>query len=118
MDFKRLNILTGQNLRRALRGWLSTPDSSVNYKTALELHLEGTTTWFTEDKSFSEWKDPNYKKSGSLLLVYGRRTLYRPLHPALFLTDVLLIAGTGKTVLTCVSSKSFRGPQLMLSNVD
>jgi hypothetical protein len=84
MNFKRLYILTGQNLRRALRGWLSTPDSSVNYKTALELNLEGTTTWFTKDKSFAEWKDLNYKQSGSLLLVYGGRTLCRTLHSALF----------------------------------
>jgi hypothetical protein len=67
-------IRTGKKLRRALRGWISPPDPSVNYNTALEALHEGTTTWFTQSHIFTDWK-----QSGSLLWIYGNRMLSRAL---------------------------------------
>jgi hypothetical protein len=68
----RSTIRTGHELRRALREWLSPPDPSVNYNTALESRHEGTATWFTHGHTFANWK-----QSGSLLWIYGNRTLSR-----------------------------------------
>jgi hypothetical protein len=74
MGSKCSNILTGNELRRALREWLSPPNPSINYYTALELIHEDTTTWFTQGHTFADWK-----QSGSLLWMYGNRMLSRAL---------------------------------------
>jgi len=66
--------LTGNQLRHDLRDWLSPPDPSVNYNTASHAHHEGTALWFIEGSIFTDWK-----ASGSLLWVYGKRTIPCPL---------------------------------------
>jgi hypothetical protein len=68
-----LKHFPGNKLRSALREWLSPPDPSVNYRNALESYHKGTTTWFTQGDTFTDWK-----KSGSLMWIYGKRTLSRP----------------------------------------
>ncbi|EMD37971.1 hypothetical protein CERSUDRAFT_72606 [Gelatoporia subvermispora B] len=49
------------------RKWLSPPDPSTDHNAALNLHHEGTATWFTEGEIMREWIIV-----GSLLWVYGK----------------------------------------------
>jgi hypothetical protein len=62
---------------REIRDWLSAPDPSTNYESALEKRHEGTGSWFTCGKAFEDWK----KQSSSFLWLHG-------------------IPGCGKTVLS------------------
>ena len=57
-------------MRADVREWLSPPDPSINYDTALEAHQEGTATWFTDGNTFADWK-----QSGSLLWIHGKRMI-------------------------------------------
>ena len=56
--------------------WLSPPDPSVNYNIARDAHHKGTALWFTESSTFGDWKE-----SGSLLWIHGKRTFLHFLHP-------------------------------------
>ena len=67
------NTLSGNQLRQDLRKWLDPPDPSVNQNAASAAHHKGTATWFTEGSTFENWK-----VSGSLLWVHGKRTSSRP----------------------------------------
>jgi peptidoglycan hydrolase CwlO-like protein len=73
--------LTGDQIRKDLRNWLSPPDPSVNYNIASDAHHEGTAMWFMESDAFNNWK-----ASDSLLWIYGKRT-----SPALCSFDLALI---------------------------
>jgi hypothetical protein len=73
--------LTGDQIRKDLRDWLSPPDPSVNYNIASDAHHEGTAMWFMESDTFNNWK-----ASDSLLWIYGKRT-----SPALCSLDLALI---------------------------
>jgi hypothetical protein len=66
-------LLTGDQLRKDLRNWLSPPDPSVNYNTASDARHEGTSLWFIACGAFKDWKQSN-----SLLWIYGKRTFPRP----------------------------------------
>jgi hypothetical protein len=61
--------LTGDQLRKDLKDWLSPPDPSINFNTANDARYEGTALWFMESKAFKEWEE-----SSSLLWIYGKRT--------------------------------------------
>jgi hypothetical protein len=76
VGYEGLIVLTGNQLRQDLRNWLSPPDPSVNYNIACRAHHEGTALWFTKGNTFTDWK-----ASGSLLWVHGKRTISWPLHP-------------------------------------
>jgi len=65
-----LIILTGNQLRRDLRRWLSPPDPSTNHNIARNAHHKGTATWFLEGKTYKEWKSTC---SESLLWIHGKR---------------------------------------------
>ena len=69
-----LSALTGDQLRKDLRNWLSPPDPSVNYNTASDARHEGTSLWFMACDAFKDWKVSN-----SLLWIYGKRTSPPPL---------------------------------------
>ena len=69
MSYDGSITLTGNQIRQDLRNWLSPPDPSVNYNTASDAHHEGTALWFIEGDTFKDWK-----ASGSLLWLYGKRT--------------------------------------------
>jgi len=73
--------LTGDQIRKDLRNWLSPPDLSVNYNIASDAHHEGTAMWFMESDTFNNWK-----ASDSLLWIHGKRT-----SPALCSLDLALI---------------------------
>jgi hypothetical protein len=66
---RQLISLTGNELRKDLRKWIAPPDPSVNYNTASGAHHEGTATWCTEGNALANWKI-----SGSLLWIHGKRT--------------------------------------------
>src|SRR6267142_2441625 len=65
-------IHTVTPLHQSATKWLSPPDPSVNYYTARDTHHQGTTTWFIESMTFKDWK-----QSGSLFWIHGKRTLLR-----------------------------------------
>jgi hypothetical protein len=67
------DIVTVTPLRQAAVKWLSPPDPSVNYYIARDTHHEGTTTWFIESATFKDWK-----QSGSLFWIHGKRTFPCP----------------------------------------
>jgi hypothetical protein len=68
--------LTRDQPRQTCVEWLSPPDPTVNYNIARDNHHNGTALWFTENSTFRDWK-----KIGSLLWIYGKRTFLRSLHP-------------------------------------
>jgi hypothetical protein len=70
LDEWRSHTPTGTQLRQQAEEWLSPPDPSVNYYVARDAHHEGTTTWFIESSTFNDWKE-----SGSLLWIHGKRML-------------------------------------------
>ena len=49
--------------------WIAPPDPSINLKTASGAHHAGTTAWCTEGITVANWR-----KSGSLLWIHGKRT--------------------------------------------
>jgi hypothetical protein len=63
-------ILTGNQLRQDIRGWLSPPDPSTNHNIACNAHHEGTATWFFKGRTYKEWKSTG---SDSLLWIHGKR---------------------------------------------
>ena len=66
---------TGDQSRRDAVEWLSPPDPSINYNIARDTHHKGTALWFTESSVFRDWKN-----SGSLLWINGKRTFLSSLH--------------------------------------
>ena len=60
-------------MQEKLRTWLSPPDPSINHQNARKTRHEGTATWFIQGTKFREWKN-----NGSLLWIYGNRTLIPP----------------------------------------
>ena len=67
------DCLTGGELQQDIQSWLSPPDPSINHKIACELRHTGTTLWFTQGDTFSEWK---WSKTSSLLWINGKRSLF------------------------------------------
>ena len=63
------NRNTGTQLRVSLRQWQSPSDPSINHNFASDRQYKGTAEWFCGGSKFDEWK-----VSGSLLWVHGKRT--------------------------------------------
>ena len=97
-DHKSLTSLTGNELRKDLRKWIAPPDPSVNYNTACAAHHEGTAVWCTKGNTVAVWKT-----SGSLLRIHGKRRYPITVPVLLSLTTPGLIAGSGKSILRCVT---------------
>ena len=85
VGFADSSILTGNQLRQDLRRWLSPPDPSTNHNIARNAHHEGTATWFFQGNIFEEWKS-----SGSLLWIHGKRMPHPPLSTYLAVPDRIL----------------------------
>jgi hypothetical protein len=81
----------GDKLQRRFRRWLSAADPSTNHNIARKVHHRGTATWFTEGKTFKDWKT-----TGSILWIHGKR------RPSIH-SEVLLL------VLMCFSRRFFSG---------
>ena len=82
-QFDSLRFLIGDQFMKDVQGWLSPADSWKNYHVACELRHRGTSEWFIQGTTFSEWKS----NSGSLLWVCGKR----PLLPSLMLSQRLIV---------------------------
>jgi hypothetical protein len=67
-----LNLLTASQLP-SQRAWLSPADPSTNHNILRMAHNEGTAVWFFQGKIFIEWKS-----SGCLLWIHGKRTFLSP----------------------------------------
>jgi hypothetical protein len=63
--------LLGKQLRDDLHKWLSPPDPSKNHNIACGTHHKKTANWFFQGKIYQEWKS-----TGSLLWVHGKRLFY------------------------------------------
>jgi hypothetical protein len=102
-DYGTLHILSGNQLLESTQNWLSPPDPSTNHNIACSTHLKKTATWFFEGSTYQEWKS-----TGSLLWVHGKR-LSRPLSDLTgLLIPFCLIAGSGKSVIWFVNLKWFQ----------
>ena len=90
------NVFTGNQSRKSLKKWVSPPDPSINYYIASDIHHRGSAQWFFKGSIFAEWKS-----TGSLLWIYGKRTFFRSFADQPLITFCVL-AGSGKTILWLV----------------
>src|SRR5260370_11053516 len=65
------NLFTGNQLRESFRRWVTPSDPSTNHNIATDIHHGGTAEWFSQSSVFAEWKS-----TGSLLWIYGKRMLF------------------------------------------
>ena len=73
-----LNYLAGDQLQWDVQHWLSPPDPSMNHNFVSEARHTGTAAWFFESKALAEWK-----ATGSLLWIHGKRMFFESPTPAL-----------------------------------
>jgi len=66
---KEISNLRWDQFRKDLIRWLRPPDPSLNFNVTSSTLHEGTTLWFIEGSTFQDWK-----ASGSLLWIHGKRT--------------------------------------------
>ncbi|KAI9436556.1 hypothetical protein H4582DRAFT_397851 [Lactarius indigo] len=67
-------------VRQELRKWVSPPDPSTNHNIACDASHKQTADWFFEGSEIKEWKS-----TGSLLWIHGKRTPFLPPTPRHFL---------------------------------
>ena len=72
-DDRVSDATVGSQIRQLLRAWQCPPDPSTNHNVARKMEHEGTEVWFFEDDKFKEWK-----VTGSLLWIYGKRKFILP----------------------------------------
>ncbi|KAI9442908.1 hypothetical protein H4582DRAFT_2194748 [Lactarius indigo] len=68
---KSVGDVKWNQLRDSLRRWVNPPDPSTNHNIACDIHHGGTAEWFYQGSIFAEWKS-----TGSLLWIYGKRMLF------------------------------------------
>ena len=83
-------VLIGNQVRLSLRAWVSPPDPSTNHNIATDIHHGGTAQWFFERSMFGQWKS-----TGSLLWIYGKRTFIQLFNNRLLIT-LYVFSGIGK----------------------
>jgi hypothetical protein len=89
-------------LQEKVRRWLSPPNPSINHNSARKAYREGSAEWFLHGNTFPEWKTT----IGSLLWISGKRMLIPFASLKLELRNNFT-AGSGKTILSCVSFHLF-----------
>jgi hypothetical protein len=52
---------------QTVESWLAAPDSSVNFRAALQKRHAGTGLWFTQHRKYTEWK----QNPGTILWAHG-----------------------------------------------
>jgi hypothetical protein len=82
-------------MQRDVYAWLSPPDPSTNHNIACEAFHDGTAMWFIQGITFGNWKT-----SGSLLWIHGKRLSPVPYEvlPVL-ISQHEFSAGSGKSIL-------------------
>ena len=73
------DCLAGDKLQQDICGWLSPPDPWKNHNIARELHQTGTSEWFIQGCTFSEWKSSG---PSSVLWIHGKRELRPEITPS------------------------------------
>jgi hypothetical protein len=89
-----LTRTTGNQLTQLLRSWLSPVDPSTNHNIARKAQQEGTAVWLFEGKTVIEWKT-----SGSLLWIHGKRAFLLLFLASDFWQAPGTAAGSGKSVI-------------------
>ena len=74
--------VTGDQMQKDSKSWLSPPDPSKNYNIGYKTHQDGTATWFFEGNVFDKWN-----AKGSLLWIHGKRAFSKY---ALATTQILI----------------------------
>ena len=72
------NTAPRYQLLEEVQRWLSPPDPSTNHNVICQARHEGTAVWFLQDKTFKQWKS-----TGSLLWIHGKRVSLFSASPAL-----------------------------------
>src|SRR6266851_2670617 len=73
--------VAGDQFQRDVRHWLSPPDPSTNHHIVWKGHHKGTGKWFFQSSILADWKS-----TGSLLWIHGKRPL-----PQLLSTSLILL---------------------------
>ena len=85
------NTITGCQLRDSLRKWQYPSDPSTNHNSASDCQHAGTAEWFCRGNKFEEWK-----ATGSLLWIHGKRQLFSFIMMSMALINLLLCSGLRK----------------------
>ncbi|KAH9009054.1 hypothetical protein EDB85DRAFT_2283296, partial [Lactarius pseudohatsudake] len=93
-SLEKLVSLTGNELRKDLRKWISPPDPSVNYNTASGAHHEGTATWCTKGDTLTDWK-----AFGSLLWIHGKPGSGKSILSSVIVRDIKSMSCVGSAFL-------------------
>jgi hypothetical protein len=80
----------GNQSRKSLREWVVPPDPSTNHNIACDLHHGESAQWFFQGSMFGEWK-----LTGSLLWIYGKRMYFSKFHRSSLITGRVL-SGLGE----------------------
>ena len=88
------NSLTGNQLKQLLRTWLSPADPSTNHNIARKVQHDGTAVWLFQGGTITEWKS-----TGSLLWIHGKRACLLRFLSSDFLQTPIMVAGSGKSVI-------------------
>ena len=75
-DCQASRIISENQLRGDIHGWLSPPDPSTNHNIACDTQHKKIATWFFQGSIFREWKS-----TGSLLWIHGKRAHCPTSHP-------------------------------------
>jgi len=73
--------VAGDQFQRDVRHWLTPPDPSTNHHIVWKGHHKGTGKWFFQSSILADWKS-----TGSLLWIHGKRPL-----PQLLSTSLILL---------------------------
>ncbi|KAI9449038.1 hypothetical protein BJY52DRAFT_1228002 [Lactarius psammicola] len=93
-DHEPLTTLTGNELRKDLRKWITPPDPSVNYNTASGSHHDGTAAWCTKGITLADWKT-----SGSLLWIHGKPGSGKSILSSVIIRDIKSTSDAGLAFL-------------------
>lgn len=81
------DLLVGGRVRDGLRNWVTPPNPSTNHNISCSIQHRGTVLWFLQSEVFREWKS-----TGSLFWIYGKRTVL-PLLPNPLLMTIRIFSG-------------------------
>ena len=95
------NAFVGDQVRECLRRWVTPPDPSTNHTIACGIQHDGSAQWFFRGSIFSEWKS-----TGSLLWIYGKRMFFPIGSPGSVLIIIHILAGSGKSILWSVVART------------
>ena len=83
--------ISGTQRRQELRTWVCPPDPSTNHNIACGASHKQMAEWFFEGNKIKEWKS-----TGSLLWIHGKRMLVLPLTVICFLRVRYFRSGSWK----------------------